>query len=104
MNGTPGEVKAALPGRVFDILCPAPGPAYQALRKQWAPTHLVLLGDRVHFWTPDGERDAAACVDWLNERALGPASFAAVEPSLEDAFVALLSAGGKTGPGYEVVE
>ena len=94
MSGTPDEVKAALPGRVFEMACPEPGSAYRALRESWASTHLVLLGDRVHFWTPDGDRDVSACADLLNRRGLGPVTWSAVAPSLEDAFVGLLSTAG----------
>ncbi len=97
MNGTPDEVKAALPGRVFEMVCPDPGAAYRVLRENWASTHLALLGDRVRFWTTDGDRDAAACVDRLNGRGLGPVTWSAVAPSLEDAFVGLLSAAGNGG-------
>ncbi len=93
MTGTPDDVKRALPGKVFDLRCPAPALAYQSLRTKWSSTHLVLFGDHVHFWTPDGESDARACVDWLDRASLGPARFSEVTPSLEDAFVALLGPG-----------
>ena len=93
MTGTPDEVKAALPGKVYSIVCPAAAAAYQSLRTRWSSTHLVLFGDRLHFWTRLGRPDVLACVDWLERAALGPASFTEVEPSLEDAFVALLASG-----------
>jgi ABC-2 type transport system ATP-binding protein len=92
MRGTPEEVKRALPGRVFDIECPTPSAAYRSLRALWPSTNLLLFGDRVRFWTPDGEQDAAACVDWLNRHWLGPARARPAEPSLEDAFVGLVMA------------
>jgi ABC-2 type transport system ATP-binding protein len=93
--GSPDGIKAALPGRVFDLESPSPAAAYRALRERWSSTHLVLLGSHVHFWTLEGERDAAECVEWLNARGLGPATFRAAEPTLEDAFVGLLSSGKK---------
>jgi ABC-2 type transport system ATP-binding protein len=93
MTGTPDEVRAALPGKVFDIECPVPLAAYQSLRARWSSTNLVLFGDHVHFWTPAGEADARACVEWLDSHALGPARYRPAAPSLEDAFVALLGDG-----------
>jgi len=93
MTGTPDEVKAAMPGKVYSIACPAPGLAYRSLRVRWPSTHLVVFGDRLHFWTPHGRPEVLACMDWLDHASLGPASFTEVEPSLEDAFVALLVAG-----------
>lgn len=92
MTGTPAEVRGAMPGSIFSIQCPSPPAAYQALRSRWASTHLVLLGDRVRLWTRSGEPEASDSVDWLNRQSLGPATFSEIAPSLEDAFVALLSA------------
>jgi ABC-2 type transport system ATP-binding protein len=92
MTGTPDEVKAALPGKVYRLDCPVPNAAYQSLRTQWPSTNLVLFGDRVHFWSQAGEPGAHAAVAWLERYGLGPATFTEVTPSLEDAFVALLGA------------
>lgn len=96
MTGTPDEVKGAMPGKVYSITCPTPSTAYQSLRTRWPSTQLVVFGDRLHFWTPHGRTDALACMDWLDHAAQGPASFTEIEPSLEDAFVALLAT-GRTG-------
>lgn len=90
MTGTPDEVTKALPGKVFSITCPQPNAAYAALRGRWASTNLLLLGDCVRLWAPDGEADARACLDLLHQQELGPANFEEVEPSLQDAFVGLL--------------
>ncbi len=92
MTGTPDQVKAAMPGKVYSIACPSPGAAYRSLRTHWPATRMVVFGDRIHFWTPQGRAEAQACVQELERASLGPASFAEVEPSLEDAFVALLAA------------
>lgn len=98
-TGTPDAVKAALPGKVFSLTCPSPADAYHSLRDRWSSTQLLLLGDRVHFWGPQGETDAVTCVTWLNDHGLGPAHAVATEPSLEDAFVGLLS--GNLPPSEE---
>ena len=93
MTGTPDEVKAVMPGKVYSIVCPSAPTAYRSLRAGWPSTQLVVFGDRIHFWTPRGQPDVLACMDWLDRASLGPASFTEVEPSLEDAFVALLVTG-----------
>ncbi len=90
MTGTPDEVKSKMPGRVFRIDCPRLGDGYKSLRARWPFTSLVLYGDRLNFWTRQGESEAREAVEWLNGNGLGPATFAAIEPSLEDVFVGLL--------------
>ena len=54
-TGTPDEVKAALPGKVFKMECPDPGKAYRALKRKLPSASLVLYGDRLNFWTFGGE-------------------------------------------------
>ncbi len=97
MTGTPGEVKARLPGQVYRVESPSPSAAYRALREKWSASHLVLYGDRLHFWTEQGMTDARRAQEWLAGRGLGKAAFAPVEPSLEDLFVALLGEGVSQG-------
>lgn len=96
LTGTPDDVRAAMPGCVYGIECPAPADAYRVLRGRWPSTSLVLYGDRLHFWTPRGEEEARETAAWIDQHGLGPATFRAVEPSLEDVFVALLGQGEKT--------
>ena len=90
-SGSPAAIRELLPGRVFDIECPAPPPAYHALRRRWSCAHLVLYGDHLRLWAPDGEADARDAVERLTREGLGPAAFRPAAPSLEDVFVALLS-------------
>lgn len=97
MSGTPDEVKAAMPGKIYQLACPSPAAAYQALRQKWPPTQLVLYGDRVHFWTATGEAEAQQSVAWLHEKSLGPVRCQPAEPTLEDAFVAMLGQGDEKG-------
>ena len=70
---------------------PSPSAAYHGLRRNWSSAHLILLGDRLHFWTPEGDAGAARGIEWLEQSGLGPARAVPVAPSLEDAFVALVA-------------
>jgi ABC-2 type transport system ATP-binding protein len=90
MTGTPEAVKAALPGAMFQLECPNPPAAHRLLRTRWSFTRLVLRGDVLLFWAPQGEAEAAEAAEWLNRQGLGPATSSVTAPSLEDAFVALL--------------
>jgi hypothetical protein len=57
----------------------------------------VLYGDRLNFWTPNGEKEARESVAWLEQQKLGPISISSIPPSLEDVFVALLGSGQPEG-------
>ena len=100
-----GEVTAAqqqlLPLPLTLLRSAAPGRAYQALRRRWPSTELVLYGDRLHLWTERGEDDARAAVGLLEQNGCGPASFEAAAPTLEDAFVALVGAGERQEKPHE---
>jgi len=97
MVGTPDEVRAAMPGAVYVITCPAPAAAYKAMRGAWPSTQLVLCGNRLKLWSADGDPGAKRAMDWLNNSDFGPASLSGETPSLEDAFVALVGSGSTQG-------
>jgi len=90
MAGTPDEIKARHPGAMYNIFCADPASAYQSLRKQWSSIHLQLFGDRIRFWSPDGESGLVAALEWLDKEGLGSIQAHRDKPSLEDVFVALL--------------
>lgn len=92
--GTPAEIRAALPGRMYAVECEAPGAAAGVLREKWPASRIVLYGDRLHFWAAGGTGDAEASAQWLEERRVRGATFREIVPSLEDVFVALLGDGG----------
>ena len=89
--GTPDEVKALMPGALFELRTPDPRGVAALLRERLAGVAVGLFGDRVHLSAPD----AAA----LESRVRGLAAAGAfpleslrpVEPSLEDVFVAVLA-------------
>ena len=94
-TGTPAEIRAALPGRVYRLETPSLTAAYHALRVTRPVTSLVLYGDRLHLWSPSGaEAEARQAVAELETKGLGPARFQEIEPSLDDVFVGLLGSEG----------
>jgi ABC-2 type transport system ATP-binding protein len=95
-SGTPAEVKALLPGAMYTILCPVPADAYHVLREQWPATQIVLYGDRLRFWTQRGDAELCQVTQCLEQRGQGPLTVEPTAPSLEDAFIGLLS-GKSTG-------
>jgi ABC-2 type transport system ATP-binding protein len=96
-TGTPDEVKAALPGKVFRIECANLGSAYRALKQKHPSVSLVLYGDRLTFWTLTGERDAREAKEELKRLDLGPVTLSEIPPSLEDVFVAMLGSESPSG-------
>lgn len=93
MTGTPSEIKKAMPGSVYDLYCAAAPAAYRLLRTKLPTTSLVLYGDHLRFWTGRGEQDAHKLSIWLGREINGAVTLGKAEPSLEDAFVALLKEG-----------
>jgi ABC-2 type transport system ATP-binding protein len=93
--GTPAEIKARMPGRVFGIRSTDPAGAYRSLRRRWPSDRLVLSSDFVKLWSLEGESEAREAQRWLRESGIEAEAPAVIEPSMEDAFVALLSGDGK---------
>ena len=90
MTGTPDDIKSHLPGKMYNILCPDPSRAYRTLRKQWASIHLQLLGDRIRFWSADGDTSLISAMEFLKKDGFEAVQYHDDPPVLEDVFVALL--------------
>lgn len=91
MAGSPEAIKAAMPGSIFTISCPRPAAAHGLLRNTFPPSRLVLYGDRLHLQTAGSDDEARTATATLDSAGLGPCRYERVAPSLEDAFVALVS-------------
>ena len=99
-SGTPAEIRAGLPGRLYRLEAPDLPAAYRALAAGRPVEQLVLYGDRLHFWSPSGTaREAQAAVTQLEAAGLGPARYTEIKPALEDVFIGLL---GAEGVGHEI--
>lgn len=90
MTGTPDEIKTAMPGSVYDLNCANAAAAYRLLRAKLPVTNVVLYGDHLRLWTAQGEQGVRQAVAWLAAENISGLAVAKAEPSLEDAFVALL--------------
>lgn len=90
-TGTPAEIKAALPGRLYEVLCPALPDAYGALKQRWDATQVVRYGDRLHFRVVRGDAEQTEAELWLASHGVAGCQFNPIEPSLEDVFVAEMS-------------
>jgi ABC-2 type transport system ATP-binding protein len=98
MTDEPGKVKERMPGKMYSISCPDPVRAYRALRAQWPATHLVLYADQLKLWVT-GEKEIRESTALLQEHCGKTVTFAETSPSMEDAFVGLITS--KTGRGDE---
>lgn len=96
MTGTPSEIKQAMPGLMYDLYCADAPDAYRLLRTKLPATSLVLYGDHLRLWS-DGEQSARETAAWLGDEHIKEVVLTKTDPSLEDAFVALLGAGQPKG-------
>ena len=90
--GTPAELKALMPGALFEVRAADPRRAAARLREAFADTTVGLFGDRVHLSlrAPNGAEKRTR--DLLGAAGIDVISFRAIEPSLEDVFVSVIAA------------
>ena len=90
--GKPGDLKrSCFPGLVLEIECGRSGPALKALRKESWIEEAAMFGSRIHAaLAPGFGIDRLASV--LAAAGAGDAKIRETEPSLEDAFLKIVSA------------
>jgi hypothetical protein len=76
------------------VIVPAPRQALDALAGQQDIASAQVFGDRLHVWIDRGDGDAAmrSVTEAINAAGLRPSSLRPIVPSLEDVFIARLSA------------
>ncbi len=89
--GTPAEVKSLMPGALFEVRTPAPRRTAAVLREGLPGASVGLFGDRVHLSARATAELEATVRRILTAAAIELHSFRAIEPSLEDVFVAVLA-------------
>jgi ABC-2 type transport system ATP-binding protein len=89
--GTPDEVKAMMPGALFEVRTPAPRRTASLLREQLPDASVGLFGDRVHVAARHPEAATARIRQLVAAAGFEPLTIRANEPSLEDVFVSVLA-------------
>jgi ABC-2 type transport system ATP-binding protein len=90
--GTPEEVKALMPGALFEIRSPTPRRAAALLREDFPGATVGLFGDRVHLALRDPAAAETRTRTRLAAAGLELTSFRPIEPSLEDVFISVIAA------------
>jgi len=90
----PAHLRASLSGTLFEVIVPSPREALDTLAGQRDIASAQVFGDRLHVWIDRGDRDAAmrSVTAAINAAGLTPSSLRPIVPSLEDVFIARLSA------------
>lgn len=97
-TATPAAIKNDLKGRLFSVSGAALDKLHQTLRQRWPASSLVRYGDRLHLCVDRGEQELTEASEWLAQNGLTGIRFDAVEPSLEDVFVSLMTAKHNEAP------
>ena len=90
----PAHLRASLSGTLFEVIVPSPREALDTLAGQRDIASAQVFGDRLHVWIDRGDRDAAmrSVTAAINAAGQTPSSLRPIVPSLEDVFIARLSA------------
>lgn len=91
IEGSAEDVKSAISGKVYEIFCADATTGYRLLREKVSPVRVVLYGNRIHIWSEQGEQEIVRLARLIEENSLGPVTYTEVEPTLEDAFIAIAS-------------
>jgi ABC-2 type transport system ATP-binding protein len=94
--GTPDEVKAMMPGALFEVRTPDPRRAAAVLRDRFSDRAVGLFGDRVHLSMAACDAPEAAARTALQSAGLELTSFRRIEPTLEDVFIAVIGSHSAT--------
>lgn len=95
--GTPAEMKALMPGTLFELLVPSARKAAAVLRPHFPSGRVNAFGDRIHLVTHDPDTDTRCASDCLTAAGLPVRESREISPTLEDVFVALATADDRRG-------
>ena len=90
---TPAGIRKLLPGATLEIRADATRRAAELLREHVQNESIVVFGDRINLTTRTPERTEAEVRELLAKNDIAIESLIAIEPSLENVFVSLLSGG-----------
>ena len=95
----PGALRARMPGEVMEVVATPRRAALAAARELPGVIRADLFGHAVHV-VVSGDMDAPLLRRALADRGMAVESVRAIEPSLEDVFVAVLSGADHGDPGH----
>ena len=96
-SDTPAQLRAAIPGRVIEVVAEGAVAAAERLRTLPGVVDAQLFGDRVHVTLGGGSDETITRFAGRVENVLRGAQVRPVLPSLEDVFIARLSAEENAG-------
>jgi ABC-2 type transport system ATP-binding protein len=90
----PARLRASLPGTLFEVIVPSPREALDRLAGRREIASAQVFGDRLHVWIDRGDAEAAtrSVATAISAAGLTPSGVRPIVPSLEDVFIARLSA------------
>ena len=90
----PTRLRSSLKGTLFEVMVASSREALDRLSGQKDITSAQVFGDRLHVWIDHGDREFAtrSVTAALSAAALTPQSVRAIVPSLEDVFIARITA------------
>jgi ABC-2 type transport system ATP-binding protein len=89
IEGSPGAIKAAQPGQVFELRLPQDQlqRGTLLLRRHWEPWRVSRFGDHLHLVLDQPEQELAWLREHLAQAGIVPERVRALPYSLEDAFI-----------------
>ena len=90
----PAHLRSSLSGSLFEVIVPSPREALDLLTRRRDITSAQVFGDRLHVWIDRGDAQTAmrSVTAAVNAAGLTPSSLRPIVPSLEDVFIARLTA------------
>jgi ABC-2 type transport system ATP-binding protein len=98
--GSPDEIKGLMKGTILEIRSSDPRRAAARLRECYDTDSVGLFGDRIHLVTGKPQQDAEKAPVILAGAGITLLGVRAIEPSLEDVFISLVSSRGNEAPNH----
>jgi ABC-2 type transport system ATP-binding protein len=97
-EGSASEMKAAQPGKLFELTVDRLQHSYDVLRSHWEPWRISIFGDRLHIVLDRPEQELSAVGDILGKADLNLRQTQPIPFSLEDAFIGEVQRAGGAPP------
>jgi ABC-2 type transport system ATP-binding protein len=97
-EGSASEMKAAQPGKLFELSVERLQRSYDVLRSHWEPWRISIFGDRLHIVLDRPEQELSAVGSILHDADLNLRQTQPIPFSLEDAFIGEVQRAGGAPP------